>query len=116
MRNDLNFSEMNEFSICNENIESIFVEITCSNIPITVGVLYRPPSGDLRLFNIELEAIISKLSDKNCYILGDYNVNLLNLNTKSQQDFEEIVISNGYCPCISISTHQQSGCERTLII
>ena len=41
MRNDLNFSEMNEFSICNENIESIFVEITCSNIPITVGVLYQ---------------------------------------------------------------------------
>ena len=115
VRNDLNFSEMNEFSICNENIESIFVEITCSNIPITVGVLYRPPSGDLRLFNIELEAIISKLSDKNCYILGDYNVNLLNLNTKSQQDFEEIVISNGYCPCISISTHQQSGCEKTCI-
>ena len=115
VRNDLNFSEMNEFSICNENIESIFVEITCSNIPITVGVLYRPPSGDLRLFNIELEVIISKLSDKNCYILGDYNVNLLNLNTKSQQDFEEIVISNGYCPCISISTHQQSGCEKTCI-
>ena len=115
VRNDLNFSEINKFSICNENIESIFVKITCSNIPITVGVLYRPPSGDLRLFNIELEAIISKLSDKNCYILGDYNVNLLHLNTKSQQDFEEIVISNGYCPCISIFTHQQSGCENTCI-
>ena len=81
----------------------------------SIILLYRPPSGDLRLFNIELEAIISKLSDKNCYILGDYNVNLLNLNTKSQQDFEEIVISNGYCPCISISTHQQSGCEKTCI-
>ena len=99
MRNDLNFSEMNELTICNKNIETIFVEITCSNKSITVGVLYRPPSGDLKLFNKELEAIIhfrgldmSKLSDKNCYILGDYNVNLLNLNTKSQQDFEEIVI------------------------
>ena len=92
MRNDLNFSEMNELTICNKNIETIFVEITCSNKSITVGVLYRPPSGDLKLFNKELEAIMSKLSDKNCYILGDYNVNLLNLNTKSQQDFEEIVI------------------------
>ena len=30
MRKDLNFSEMNEFTICNENIGSIFVEITCS--------------------------------------------------------------------------------------
>ena len=42
-------------------------------------------------------------------------MNLLNLNTKSQQDFEVIVISNGYCQCISISTHQQSGCEKTCI-
>ena len=77
--------------------------------------IYRPPSGDLRLFNKEFEVIVTKLSDKSCYILGDYNVNLLNLNTKSQQDFEEIVISNGYCPCISLSTHQQSGCEKTCI-
>ena len=91
VRNDLNFNEMNEFTICNENIESIFVEITCSNKPITVGVLYRPPSADLRLFNKEFKVIMSKLSDKNCYILGNYNVNLYNLNTKSQQDFEEIV-------------------------
>ena len=42
-------------------------------------------------------------------------MNLLNLNTKSQQDFEEIVISNGYCTYISISTHQQSGCEKMCI-
>ena len=42
-------------------------------------------------------------------------MNLFNLNTKSQQDFEEIVISNGYCPCVSHSTHQQSGCEKTCI-
>ena len=115
MRNDLNINEMKEFTICNENIESIFVEITCSNKPITVGVLYRPPSGDLWLFNKEFKVIMSKLSVKNCYILGNYNVNLFNLNTKSQQDFEEIFISNGYCPCISISTHQQSGSEKTCI-
>ena len=62
---------MKEFTICNENIESIFVEITCSNKPITVGVLYRPPSGDLWLFNKEFKVIMSKLSVKNCYILGN---------------------------------------------
>ena len=58
VRNDINFSEMNEFTICNEDIESIFVEITCSNKPITIGVIYRPPSGDLRLFNKEFEVIV----------------------------------------------------------
>ena len=48
MRNDFNVSEMNEFTIYNENIESDFVEITCSNKPITVVVLYRPPSRKWR--------------------------------------------------------------------
>ena len=54
-----------------------------------------------------------KLPDKN--ILGDYNVNLLDINKGAQADFKEILISNGYCPLISISTHQQPGCKRTCI-
>ena len=37
------------------------------------------------------------------------------MNTKGQADFEETVISNGYLPLISISTHHQSGCQKTCI-
>ena len=40
---------------------------------------------------------------------------MLDFNTKGQADFEETVISNGYLPLISISTHHQSGCQKTCI-
>ena len=40
---------------------------------------------------------------------------MLDLNTKGQADFEETVISNSYLPLISISTHYQSGCQKTCI-
>ena len=40
---------------------------------------------------------------------------MLDLNTKGQADFEETVISNGYLPLISISTHHQPGCQKTCI-
>ena len=74
IRNDWNFSEINDLSTCNANIESIFIKITNSNEPITVRLIYRPPSGNLASFNEEFESIISNLPDKNCYLLGDYNV------------------------------------------
>ena len=40
---------------------------------------------------------------------------MLDLNTKGQADFEETVISYCYLPLISISTHHQSGCQKTCI-
>ena len=67
---------------------------------MVIGVVYRPPSGEIEEFNKEIELILSKLPSKNSYILGDYNINMLNLNTKGQSDFEETVISNSYLPLI----------------
>ena len=115
IKNDLEHDILDEFSICNENIECKFVKVSQHNNFLIVGALYRPPSGNLRSFNEELETIISKLPDKGCYILGDYNVNLLNLNSGPQAAFEELVISNGYCPLIPIATNEQPGCNKSCI-
>ena len=115
IKNDFSFNTMYEFSNCTKDIETLFVQITNTSDPITVGVVYRPPSGDLDKFNTELDLLLSKLPDNKHYILGDFNVNLLDLNRKSEIEFEEMVISNGYLPLISISTHQQQGCQKTCI-
>ena len=58
---------------------------------------------------------MSKLPEKNCFLLGDYNVDLLNLTLKAQLEYEEIIISNGYTPVISISTNHQAGCKKSCI-
>ena len=115
IRNNFSFTILQEFSNCNTNIETLFIKITNTAEPIIVGVVYRPPSGDIELFNNEIERILSSLPDYKHYIMGDYNINLFDLKSKGQTDFEEIMISNGYLPLISISTHHQAGCQKTCI-
>ena len=116
VKNDFSFNIWNELSSCNKNFETLFIQITNTSDSIVFGVFYRPPSGDIEEFNKEIELILSKLPSKNCFILGDHNINMLDLNTKGQADFEETVISNGYLPLISISTHHQSGCQKHVLI
>ena len=67
--------------------ESIFVEIDKDIFQmgknIILGVIYRPTSTDLPSFNDALSLMLSELTQQNkyCYIMGDYNINLLNHET-----------------------------------
>ena len=64
IKNDYNFIAIEEFSSCNPNIESLFVKLTNTAAPITVGIICRPPNGNLVEFNKEFENIILKLPEK----------------------------------------------------
>ena len=80
-RNDLNIYKKNE-------LESTFIEIVNprkSNI--IVGVIYRHPSMDLTDFNCNyLNKLLENISkeQKSIFLLGDFNVNLLNYNEHNQ--------------------------------
>ena len=109
-----NFSKMTHVSTCTANLETLFVKITNTEAPVTVGVVYRPPNGDMKLFNDEFEHLLNVLPNKNVYISGDFNVNLHNIDNKTS-NFEECFISSGYSPLISLATHEQPHCEKTCI-
>ena len=49
------------------------------------------------------------------HVLGDYNIDLLDLISKGKAEFEEMVISSGYVPLVSISTHHRPDCNKTYI-
>ena len=49
------------------------------------------------------------------HVLGDYNIDLLDLKSKGKAEFEEMVISSGYVPLVSISTHHRPDCNKTYI-
>ena len=115
IHNKFNFTVISEFTNCTQDIECLFVRITNTEQPVTVGVVYRPPSGNIQLFNQALEDLLSELPDKNCYILGDFNINLHNMSPLSHQVYEETIISHGYTPLISIATHEQPHCMKTCI-
>ena len=62
------FTKLDAFSQCSSNLESLFISINNTENPITVGVLYRPPSGDTTLFISELNSILQKLPLTNVYL------------------------------------------------
>ena len=68
------------------NTEDLFIEIlndkTKNKI---VGVIYRPPNNNIDLFLEHFDECLNKISQENkeVYIMGDLNINLLNTNNNN---------------------------------
>ena len=85
---------------------------------IIVGVIYRHPSIDLTNFNCNyLNQLLENISkeQKSIFLLGDFNVNLLNYNEHNQtNEFLDPFASNSYIPLILQPTRITSH-SNTLI-
>ena len=57
--------------------ESIFVEVNDKSGSYIVGVIYRPPGSDVSLFSQHLETVLDKVKNKRCYLMGDFNLDLI---------------------------------------
>ena len=86
--------------------ESLFIEIDKhvfrQQSNIILDVICRPPNTDINSFNETLSTILEKLKveDKICYLMGDYNINLLNHTSHSlTSDFVDLMHSYS---CISL--------------
>ena len=78
-RNDLNIYK-------SHHLESIFVEAILPKRPnIIIGCINRHPSMDICIFNDHyLNPLLEKLSkenDKKVFLVGDFNIDLLNFDT-----------------------------------
>jgi len=93
-------------------IETIFVEITnpITNKPTIIGSIYRPNSPPLASVNAFLENLyniieIINREKKDCYLMGDYNIDLLKINTQNNtKDFLDNMTASGFVPLISKPT------------
>ena len=84
---------------------------------IIVGCLYRPPDASLNDFNRSVEDILSAISFENklSYIMGDYNINILNSHShQPTNEFINLITSNSLSPLISKPTRITSS-TATLI-
>ena len=93
------------------HLETLFVKITKGNLTINAGVVYCPPNSCFQEFLLEFEKVIKALP-KNIltYIIGDFNLNLLNSATNSEVEaFETLFLSEGLYPVISLITHQRKS-------
>ena len=86
-------------------MESTFIEIVNpKNSNIIVGVIYRHLTMDLTDFNCNyLNQLLENISkeQKFIFLLGDFNVNLLNYNEHDQtNEFLDSLASNSFIPLI----------------
>ena len=107
----LEFCETVDYNQCSENLEALFVTIKNTSEVLTVGVVYRPPSGTISAFVDEYENLLKNLPNKNAIICGDFNMNL----HKPNNEYESMFYSHGYIPTISLHTHEKPGCEPSCI-
>ena len=91
VRNDLSFTKRNYFP---HDIETIFIEIFLPKTkPMTVGIVYRPPSQTSFLETMNEHFYKLDTINKETYILGDFNINLY-LNNKYVFEKCSTIVSN----------------------
>ena len=98
--NYLSYICCNDLNVCNKNeLKFTFIGIfSLQKLNIIVGVIYRYPSMDLTNFNCNyLNQLLENISkeQKPIFLLGDFNVNLLNYNEHNQTNrFLDSLASN----------------------
>ena len=111
IRDNISFKSREDLSKFNDNFESFFVEIdksyTNTNVNVVVGVIYRIPGTDLSIFNDYYKTVMESIKSENklCYILGDFNINLLNSNNHNlSSDFLDLSFEYSFLPLITRPT------------
>ena len=105
----------NKLSQTTPNLETLFITISHDKHPITIGVLYRPPNGNLSEALSELSKILEQVPKKFAYIMGDFNIDLHDKYSKIVGDLEETTFTTGFTPLISLYTHHKPNCRETCI-
>ena len=92
-------------------IETLFVEIsnTCLNIEknVVVGVVYRPPNTSTPDFIEKMNLILQRIdtSTKQCRIMGDFNLDILNSDTHPPtKEYIDVMFSHSMFPLINKPT------------
>ena len=89
-------------------IESQFAEIIVPNGKnVIIGIVYRPPNHNVDLFMEKFNQILFNISksNKDCYIMGDYNIDLFHLDKHSPtQEFVDSLYSHTFYPLINRPT------------
>ena len=116
---NLNFKPRKDLEIYeSKKIESTFVEIINeSNKNIIVGCIYKHHTISPKEFTESMSTLLSKLSKekKTCYLAGDFNMNLLHLEKKTEiEHYYDVITDAKFTPLITSPTRITTD-TKTLI-
>ena len=102
VRDEYNVNERNDLNLVNNSFEVVWVEIKNTK-NIVCGCIYKHPKSDnddLNNYISKCLAIINK-GKKECYVSGDFNIELLKCDTINQHaEFLNTLTSLGFLPHI----------------
>ena len=90
--------ELEDRNISTPHVECQWIELCFENQRnIIVGNIYRPPQGDIEEFTTYLDTCIENfdLANRDVYILGDINVDMLDKKHDSTKKLTECITQNG---------------------
>ena len=94
-----------------KKIESTFIEVISENGENSlIGCIYRHHTLSSKEFTQIMKTLLSKLSkeNKSCYIAGDFNMNLLQLeNNPDIENYFNEVTDHNFSPLITNPTRKQ---------
>ena len=110
IQQNITFSIREDLTVMDEKIfESLFVDLTINHKPITLGTIYRSPDelvASNNSFLHHLKNTLNIINRKNspCFIMGDMNFDLLDLDSPAEDLFKDEMFSFSYYPIINHPT------------
>ena len=111
IKENIDFLNREKLSIFDNDLESIFIEIDKDQLNtkqnVIIGSVYRPPGAEIKTFHEKLKLILEVVTRENklCYLMGDYNIDLLNCQSHILTgDFFDLMSSYSFIPLISRPT------------
>ena len=79
--------------------------IKLCHLDIILGVIYRHPKSNAKLFVDELNKTLEQLKTTKVYLIDDININIFSINNaKYASDYGNVLAGNGYFPLITLPT------------
>ena len=109
---DLKYSvlDVSSWSVDITSFEILLISAECRGIgSFTVGVIYRPPDTNIRVFNAELSNILDYVDRKNMkiFLLGDFNIDFLDKEWNSlTAEFFNLLASHCLLPAFTTPTRK----------
>ena len=104
VKNNINVFMRDDLNIVDKSFEAVWVEIkTDKTKNIVCGCIYRHPNNEVELFNDYISKCLDKITKerKECYLSGDFNIDLLKYETNNKYcDFLDNITSYGFLPYI----------------
>ena len=93
------------FSFVDKHNQCMATEITVCNKKMTFLNIYRSPNNANETFINKFQNIIEKIKSKTCYVLGDMNYNLINLDRHAAtKNYYDTLTTASFKPLITKPT------------